>query len=795
MSLNDDKNYRVVADKIIEQLKNGTSPWVKPWDIAPSIPVNASTGKTYRGINVLSLMGEARSDSRWMTYKQAAAAEYQIKKGSKGSPILVWKTHFDRDKKDASGKPITDANGKKVKESVKRKMPMLKKFTVFNAEQIDGIPPMEPKNALTEIEANERADGILKESGAEIRHGGGRAFYRPGDDFIQLPDKEDFIQPGAYYATALHELGHWSGHETRLDRDLTGEFGSPKYATEELRAEIYSFMASAELEIPYDPSQHMGYVDHWVKKLEDDPSEIMAASKDANTILDYTLAFDRTLDIEKEREQMNEQNPEVIVSKEAFTSVKTGESIVESTTNADLPESRVFTDAESAMDSMPSEYSDLPGKQKFPDNVAAAELPIERVYRTNKYTGENAFMDMAVNPARLAEFDNMPPDQFVPISQVFPELSTQEREFLKTGVTPEQWDQMMAPVETPVVRTIDIKADLKRACEDQGLIMNSDPIFDKKFHRVPVEKDGDSKNRHGQYKAHPDGRPAAQIRNFYTGTNVTWVSQVTKPLTLDEKRKLSVATQKMKTQRVAKDERIHSHKAARVVQLLSVMPKATDDNNYLKYKGIKASDDVYQDKRGRLVVPLTDVNGKPQTITRINSTGSFKGYMKGGKKSGGMHILGDPKQGDKVLVAEGYSTAKTVHEATGIPTVAAFDAGNLATVALAVQQAYTEATVFVVGDDDRENDRNVGRTKAEQAAAAVNTRAIFPKFGAGAKGSDFNDLATQLHKSVGRTEANKAVRQQVESGIRVGRSQERHQSASVKSLKDKDNKKQLSRSR
>ncbi len=790
MSINDDKNYRVVADKIIEQLKNGTSPWVKPWDVAPSIPINASTGKAYRGINVLSLMGEARSDSRWMTYKQAAAADYQVKKGSKGTPILVWKTHFDRDKKDASGNAIKDSNGKNVKESVKRKMPMLKKFTVFNAEQIDGIPPLEPKKALTDIEANERADGILKESGAEIRHGGGRAFYRPSDDFIQLPDKEDFTQPGAYYATALHELGHWSGHETRLDRDLTGEFGSPKYATEELRAEIYSFMASAELEIPYDPSQHLGYVDHWVKKLEDDPSEIMAASKDANTILEYTLAFDRTLKIEKEKEkeQMNEENPKVIVA-------KTGEESAESL-DSDTVTTRVYSDAESAMSTMPAEFFELKGKQNTQNDVAASGVSTERVYRTNKYTGENAFMDMAVNAEKVAQFEKTPPEQRPSVSDVFPELSTQEREFLNTGVTPEQWDKMMVPVETPAVRTVDIVADLKRACEDHGLIMNSDPVFDKKFHRVPVEKKGDSKNRHGQYKAHPDGRPAAQIRNFHTGANVTWVSQVTKPLTLDEKRALAVATQKLKTQRVAKEERSHNHKARRVKQLLSVMPKASDDNGYLKTKGIKASADVYQDKRGRLVVPLTDVNGKPQTITRINSTGSFKGYMKGGKKSGGMHILGDPKQGDKILVAEGYSTANSVYEATGIPTVAAFDAGNLATVALAVQQAYVEATVFVVGDDDRENDRNVGRVKAEQAAAAVSTRAIFPKFGAGSKGSsDFNDLATQLRKTVGRSEANKAVRQQVEGGIRIGRSQEKQQSASVKSRKEKVNKKQLSRSR
>ena len=138
------------------------------------------------------------------------------------------------------------------------------------------------------------------------------------------------------------------------------------------------------------------------------------------------------------------------------------------------------------------------------------------------------------------------------------------------------------------------------------------------------------------------------------------------------------------------------------------MPKATDDNQYLKHKGVTASENVHQDKKGLLVVPITNVKGEAQSLVRINGTGKFKSYMKGAKKAGGMHMIGKPKAGDDILVAEGYSTGKTLNEATGKPVAVAFDANNVSSVALAVQQAYTTATVFVVGDDDRENDRNIG---------------------------------------------------------------------------------------
>ena len=150
--------------------------------------------------------------------------------------------------------------------------------------------------------------------------------------------------------------------------------------------------------------------------------------------------------------------------------------------------------------------------------------------------------------------------------------------------------------------------------------------------------------------------------NHYTGNKTNWKSNnVAKQMTPKERAALSKSMKDSRERTQQATLKSFKHKANRVDQLLTVMPKATDDNSYLKSKGIKASDNVYEDKKGRLVVPITDVKGKNQSIARINSTGSFKGYLKGGKKAGGMHMVGKPQDGKPILVAEGYSTAKTLN--------------------------------------------------------------------------------------------------------------------------------------
>jgi putative DNA primase/helicase len=288
--------HETVAEKLIEQLRAGTAPWQKPWvpgEAGVNMPINPTTGKRYKGINALQLMSEGRDDQRWMTYKQAAAMDAQVRKGEKGTPIQFWKFDEDQTRTDGADIPILDDRGKPIKASVKLERPQVFFATVFNAEQIDGLPPREAPKPLA-WNPVERAEHILKSSGATIAHGErDRAYYRPASDSIHLPEKTRFATADNYYATALHELGHWTGHAARLNRDLDHPFGSDSYAKEELRAEIASMILGDQLGIGHDPAKHAAYVGSWIKALQDNPLEIFRAAADAEKIQDYVMGLEQ----------------------------------------------------------------------------------------------------------------------------------------------------------------------------------------------------------------------------------------------------------------------------------------------------------------------------------------------------------------------------------------------------------------------------------------------------------------------------------------------------------------------
>ncbi|PVZ82674.1 DNA primase [Serratia sp. S1B] len=288
--------HEVVAENLIAQLKEGTAPWQKPWNPgAPgaALPMNPTTGKRYRGINAIHLMAQGYSDQRWMTYKQATAVDAQVRKGEKGTLVQYWKFTEERIKKNDDGSIVIGKDDQPVKEIVHLERPKVFNAVVFNAEQIDGLPPLTVSKEKS-WNSIERAEGILKASGATIRHDQvDSAFYRMSTDSIHLPQKEAFPAADKYYATALHELGHWTGHTSRLDRDLAHPFGSEGYAKEELRAEIASMIMGDELGIGHDPSQHVAYVKSWIKALQDDPLEIFRAAADAEKIQGYVLELEQ----------------------------------------------------------------------------------------------------------------------------------------------------------------------------------------------------------------------------------------------------------------------------------------------------------------------------------------------------------------------------------------------------------------------------------------------------------------------------------------------------------------------
>ncbi|MBK1718143.1 strawberry notch C-terminal domain-containing protein [Thiocystis violacea] len=291
--------HEIVAERLIEQLKQGTAPWQRPWNPgspASGMPFNPTTGKRYRGINAIWLMSQGFDDARWMTLNQANSVGAQIRKGEKSTSVQFWQFDEERAKTDEEGKVVRDENGDPLKERIRLERPIRRFFRVFNAEQIDGLSQAErPEQAWDPIE---RAETILTASGADIIHSdSSRAFYRPATDTIHLPHQGQFPSADRYYATALHELGHWTGHASRLGRDIENPFGSRAYAKEELRAEIASLLLGEELAIAHDPGQHAAYVASWIEALEEDPMEIFRAAADAEKIVDFVRGF------EQERQQ------------------------------------------------------------------------------------------------------------------------------------------------------------------------------------------------------------------------------------------------------------------------------------------------------------------------------------------------------------------------------------------------------------------------------------------------------------------------------------------------------------
>ncbi len=288
-----------VANLLIEQLKKGTAPWQKPWSVegipSPRLPYNALTGNRYKGINAMNLLLSNREDPRWLTFKQAESMGAKINRREKGTLIQFIKTDQPRALRDEKGKILYDEIGQPLIEKTPLAKPIVSSAWVFNAAQVSGLNELaQAATKHHKWDPVSRADALIQSTGAEIHHHTiDQAFYHPKFDYITLPERSQFTTPSGYYATALHELAHWSGHPSRLDRSSLTNSGLLEYSKEELRAEIASMLLGTELGINHDPGQHAAYVESWVSVLENTPFEIHSAATDAEKIFDFLLAYER----------------------------------------------------------------------------------------------------------------------------------------------------------------------------------------------------------------------------------------------------------------------------------------------------------------------------------------------------------------------------------------------------------------------------------------------------------------------------------------------------------------------
>ncbi len=294
---------REVTDNIVAMLEKGVAPWQKPWQPGVGsfgMPVNPTTNRPYRGGNAIHLMATALrkgyDDPRWMTYKQAEAQGWQVRRGEKGTQIEFW------DAKPAGNAAAEDERSQNVGRTDRSRF-VCRIYTIFNAKQTEGVPALETTNP-SKFEVVRAGEQILNNSGASISHDqADRAFYNRTSDTIHLPPKQAFKDATGYYGTALHELAHWTGHPSRLNRASLNEsyrFGDGNYAKEELRAELASVFLAAQRGIPHNPEQHAAYVSSWIKALKEDKNEIFRAAHDASKAADFLLSLEREKSIGEE---------------------------------------------------------------------------------------------------------------------------------------------------------------------------------------------------------------------------------------------------------------------------------------------------------------------------------------------------------------------------------------------------------------------------------------------------------------------------------------------------------------
>ena len=282
--------YDEITGKIIAELEAGRFPWAQPWGKATAkaplgLPQNASTGRRYSGINILILWGAVVQHGfpgqGWLTYRQAAALGGNVRKGEHGTTV-VYADRFIPDDEKRRAREAGEEPGK---------IAFLKRFTVFNTAQCEGLPedisvamPPPPPGLI-----EPRVEALIKATGIDFRIGGDRAFYVPALDHVVVPPPQAYFEPINWHRTALHELGHATGHASRLNRDFSGSFGTRKYAFEEMIAEISSAFCCASLGI-VPTVRHADYVGSWLEVMREDNRAIVRAASQASKAADWILA-------------------------------------------------------------------------------------------------------------------------------------------------------------------------------------------------------------------------------------------------------------------------------------------------------------------------------------------------------------------------------------------------------------------------------------------------------------------------------------------------------------------------
>lgn len=745
-------NYRdEIAGEIIRAIEAGTAPWQRPWkpnEIGVR-PFNPLSGKPYRGINDLWLSLRGYSDPRWMTYRQALELGGQVRKGEKARTIEYWQWTERKPALGEDGKPLVDADGNTQYVEARLDRPRVFYAKVFNASQIDGLEPwVAPAPNFDPIE---RAEVLLAGCTIPIFHDqADRAFYSPWADEIHLNPRSDFKDAAAYYGVALHEVGHGTGHESRLAREF-GPFGSEVYAREELRAEISSYMIARDLGIGHDPSRHAAYVESWLKALKEDRNEIFRAARDAEEIKAWVMEPEKRPELERNAQarvaaaQAEEHGMAETPAVRVYLSVPFAEREAVKAAGArwDGDAKRWYV-PEGKDPAAFVQWADRPKPERAAapaDRVPAAAKPepAKRIFLAVPFAEKDEAKALG------AQWSKRDKSWWVP-------EGTDLAAF-------EKWMPGAAKTAAAEISPVSEFGDALRA---HGLLLEGMPAMDGKWHRVQVEGD-----RKGQFSGSYIGylpqteneRAAGLITNWKAGvTAEKWVAAGA-TLSAEQKAELQAQAAQIREQRET-DRRQAAEAAARKAYGVWInLPDGASPEAcpYLAAKGVEGHG-VKVSQDGHLVVPQRDLSGRLWGVQFCSPEG--KRYLKGNLHTGTMHVIEPSGQGTldaitmamggTIIVATGYATGATIHEATGRPVVIAFDDGNLEHVVSAVKARHPERELLIAADNDHANRHgNVGSMKAEAVAAAHDVRWTAPEFDDDEKArklTDFNDLAASRGK-------------------------------------------------
>lgn len=669
-----------VADEIYKQIEAGTAPWQKPWKpgVVADRAFNPITAKPYQGINRLWLEMKGYADPRWLTYNQAEALGAQVRKGERATTIEYWKWSEREAVRDEAGNPVLDQRGEQLYREVQLSRPSVFYAKVFNAEQIEGMPPFVANQLFFDPIVS--ADGILQESGVKLLNDqSDRAFYSPMSDQMHLPPMSSFDTAYDYYATALHELGHATGHRSRMDREF-GPFGSEVYAREELRAEIASYMVARQLAIGHFPERHASYAASWLKVLKDDRNALFQAARDADRIATWILDPGKRQELEQEMQAQRKA-------------------------------------------------------AKMEEQQLEAPEPAQNLQRQPKIWLQVPFKEKEAAKAAGARWDGTHKSWYV--------LDGQDMEAVKQWRTGNVPARLMAPTPAEQFGTFlrEHGVVLKEPPVMDGSWHRA-PLDDDKPGVLTASYRGFPDGRaNGQLKNFKTNQLHKWISDIEIPGPAERQTLQVEAKTRSEQRNKDLLQQQELAAYNASDIWERAVPVERAYQIISNLP--ANSHPYLEAKGVKNYGLKVNERGALLVPchDVDGELHSLQKIDRDGNKlflkgGRQKGVMFVIDPDG---KLGH----ETAIICEGYATGATLHDRTGKPVVVAFNAGNILPVSQALRDRYPDGSFAIAADNDHKLESrpmgNVGILKAQEAAEAIGAQVLIPPLTPQEKAKSFTD--------------------------------------------------------